>query len=128
MASTRSRNCPGDFRMEQVQNSRIWDASTLLCAGRQPADQTMLPGAGLVAASRLPAEHLANNYVDIENFLHGTGTTDLINSDRQQAPFLQLRNLQTLHLYDANHSHASAKVMPAPLVIEQLQRPALFQK
>ena len=74
MASTRNKNTRGNYAMELAENINTQDF--LLKPEYGLAEKTYNPGNGLGGA-HLPNTMLANNAVDIESFLRGTGTTNL---------------------------------------------------
>ncbi len=86
MSSTRNRNCPGDYRLEQqihqlqrqymsYDNSPFYGVST----------NTQLAGFGVVgmkAAHRI----LSENFCDIETQLFGIGSTNLVDPKPEVIP------------------------------------------
>ena len=94
MASTRNKNTRGNYAMEL--NRSIGRQDYLLNEQYGIASNTYNPGNGLGGA-HLPQSHLANNAVDIESFLRGTGTTDL--TKPQQSFTADLKCVQNINIY-----------------------------
>jgi len=76
MASTRNKNTPGDYQAQQKSYIQQVD----YCTNKEYAlaTPTLLAGSGLIQG-RLPDTELANNPNDIESFLFGIGSTNLVN-------------------------------------------------
>lgn len=74
MTSTCNKNTRGNYAMELAQNINVQDY--LLKPEYGIAEKTYNPGNG-IGGAHLPNTILANNAVDIESFLRGTGTTNL---------------------------------------------------
>jgi hypothetical protein len=94
MASTRNKNTRGDYAMEL--NRSINSQNYLLTQEYGVASNTYNPGNGLGGA-HLPQDHLANNAIDIESFLRGTGTTDL--TKPEQSFTADLKCVQNINIY-----------------------------
>ena len=77
MASTRNKNTPGNYRLEQYSlNQNIdWKLYEHSSCGR--ATQTNLPGNGILTG-RMSNNELSNNACDIESYLRGIGSTNLV--------------------------------------------------
>ena len=105
----------GDFRMEQngLLLQRQYPVYLNSCQG----DTIRHPGDGL-----LPSKHanfeLAHNAVDVESFLRGTGTCNLVAP--QQPPVAQLKILPSQNIFIKD-----SVLMPTPMVIHGNQRPNL---
>lgn len=113
MASTRNKNTPGNYALEQrqlAQQREYWTAH-----GANPS--LRLPGDGLLPA-RMPSHHLSDNAVNIESFLFGIGSTNLV--EPQTTPFhAELKALPSAHCYERNRR----VWIPRPLQIDPNQRP-----
>ena len=72
---------------------------------------TNLCGNGLLAG-QLPREKLSNNPIQIENFLFGINSTNLVN---REPPLIA----ELVSLPDVNIYKKSPTIMPNPLVIEK---------
>ena len=113
MASTRNKNTRGDYAMEL--NRSIGRQDYLLNEQYGIATNTYNPGNGLGGA-HLPQSHLANNAVDIESFLRGTGSTDL--TKPQQSFTADLKCVQNLNIYQR-----PAVIVPDKFIAQTDQRP-----
>ena len=112
MASTRDRNAPGNYKLEQAGNTtrinyRVNEFSRPL--------NSYHPGDGLLAAKTSRAE-LAENACDIESQLFGIGSSDLVNS----RPVIQpvLKSMKSLNMYDR-----PTLIMPEPMSVSSINRP-----
>jgi hypothetical protein len=115
MASTRNLNTPGNYNLEQRQY-RDMETYTLYPNSQYGAAyNTMLPGNG-VNPGQVPWNKLSNNAVQIESFLFGINSTNLV---QPQAPLVpELKTLET-----ANFFERTPVFIPEPLVVEKNQRP-----
>ena len=115
MASTRNLNTPGDYNLEQRQNRN--NANYTLYPNSQygAAYTTRLPGNGLTPA-QIPWNKLSHNAPDIESFLLGINSTNLVNP----APcfYPQLTKIDSVNIFEKDPT-----IIPEPLVIEKYQRP-----
>jgi hypothetical protein len=118
MASTRSKNTPGNYCLEERDYKEA--RSYLLYPNSQygTAYHTQLPGTGLLPG-QIPGNQLSHNTADIESFLFGINTTNLVNP----APKLvaELKSLESVNIFKKE-----ATFIPEPLIIEKNQRPFLF--
>jgi hypothetical protein len=115
MASTRNRNTPGDYSqfLKQNEQSDKWMLYENGAAGN--AYDTKLPGTGLNPA-QIPWNKLSNNAVDIESFLFGTNSTNLVNPAPPLTP--ELKCLGTANVFNKEPVY-----IPEPLVVSKSQRP-----
>ena len=115
MASTRNINTPGNYCLEE--SSFRQSSNYTLYANSQygAAYDTQLPGNGL-NPGQMPDNKLSNNSTDIESFLFGINSTNLVNPAPCFKP--ELKNLSTANLYKKEPT-----IMPIPLVIDTNQRP-----
>jgi hypothetical protein len=110
MASTRDRNTPGNYRMEQnINNSHVgWSTAAHEVAAYHPGD-----GLGAAKTARTA---LATNACDIESQLFGIGSSNLENPQPIVVP--QLARLKSLAVFD------KPKVaLPEPLNVDTRNRP-----
>jgi len=116
MASTRNKNTYGNYALEQKQYSQ--NAQYTLYANSQygEAYNTCLAGNGL-NPGQMPWTTMSNNAPDIETFLFGINSTNLVNPT---PPMLvpQLKCLNSANLFER-----STIFIPEPLTIEKHQRP-----
>lgn len=112
MASTRSINCPGDYRIEQWS----YNKQSAYCTYKDYAfaNRTLLPGDGLLGA-RIPETELSGNPKDIESFLFGIGSTNLVTPQAPVRP--EVKHIQSLAVMTK-----VPLIMPKDLVIQNDQR------
>jgi len=115
MASTRNKNTPGNYNLEQREFRQI--EKYVLYANSQygSAYNTMLPGNGLLPA-QIPWNKLSHNAADTESFLFGINSTNLVNPAPCLVP--EITSLSSTNIYDKSPIY-----IPEPLVIEKNQRP-----
>jgi hypothetical protein len=115
MASTRNKNTPGNYNLEQYENTQSRNYTLYPNSQYGAAYNTRLPGNGLLPA-QIPWDKLSYNAPDIESFLLGINSTNLVNP----APCLkpELANLQSTNIFDKRPT-----LIPEPLVVEKYQRP-----
>jgi len=115
MASTQNKNTPNDYCLQQRQFA-LANKYSLYENGQQgKAYNSAIPCVGYMP-SHMPRDILSKNSVDIESFLHGTNSTNLVNPQGPITP--KLTTLPTLSFFDR-----IPVIMPKPLVIENNQRP-----
>ena len=115
MASTRNRNTPGHYCLEQRQYLGSENYTLYPNSQYGAAYNTRLPGNGLLPA-QIPWNKLSYNAADTESFLFGINSTNLVNP----APCFKPEITQ---LHSANVFEKGPTLMPEPLVIEKNQRP-----
>jgi hypothetical protein len=115
MTSTRTRNTPGNYELEQRVNTQSVSYNTYLHRGIPT--QTHLPGDGLLTG-RVHISQLSNNYSDIESLLFGIGSTNLVNPQTPIQP--EIKYLQSLNI-----SNKVPLLIPSSLTIQPDQRPLM---
>lgn len=113
MSSTRNKNMPGDYALEQHSNKVGCKYSTYDSFGK-PAE-THYAGDGLLPG-RIAPMNLAFNACDIESQLFGIGSTNLVNPKSEVKP--DVKPIQSLNMIEK-----LPVFIPEPLVIEKNQRP-----
>jgi hypothetical protein len=115
MASTRNKNTPGNYCLQQKQfsDSSKWSLYEYGACGQ--AYNTRLAGNGL-NPGQLPWNTLSNNAADTESFLFGINSTNLVNPAPCFTP--EIKCLKT-----ANVFKMPDVIMPVPLVVPKDQRP-----
>ena len=115
MASTRNRNTPGNYNLEQKEFKQSENYTLYENSQYGAAFNTRLPGNGLNPA-QIPWNQLSNNAADIESFLFGINSTNLV----KPAPPLvaEFKKLDSANIFQKEPT-----LMPEPLVIEKNQRP-----
>lgn len=116
MASTRNRNTPLNYRQEVRlnQTAQQWQLYAH-GAGGTNAGPTHWAGNGLLQG-HLPRSELSYNPVEIESYLFGIGSTNLVEPQAPLTP--RLKCLTQANLYET-----PAVLMPVPLVVPKNQRP-----
>jgi hypothetical protein len=115
MASTRNRNTPGNYCLEQFEFKNSENYTLYKNSQYGSAYNTRLPGNGLLPG-QLPANKLSYNSIDTESFLFGINSTNLVNPAQCFVPEIS-------KLFSANIYEKDAVFIPEPLVIEKNQRP-----
>lgn len=115
MASTRNRNTPGNYNLEQRQYHESSNYTLYPNSQYGAAYNTRLPGNGLLPA-QIPWNKLSYNAADTESFLFGINSTNLVNPAPCFVP--EITKLSSANIFEKN-----AILMPEPLVIEKNQRP-----
>ncbi len=113
MSSTRNKNMPGDYNLEQHSNKVGCNYSTYDSFGKPT--ETHYAGNGLLPG-RIAYTNLAFNACDIESQLFGIGSTNLVNPKSAVKP--DLKPIQSLNMIDK-----LPIFIPEPLVVEKNQRP-----
>ena len=115
MASTRNKNTPGNFCLDHRQNvgSEAWQL--YINGANGFAYDTRLAGTGL-NPGQLPWSTLSYNPADIESFLFGINSTNLVNPAPPLRP--ELKCLKSVNLFKTRDN-----ILPVPLVIPKGQRP-----
>ena len=112
MASTRDKNAPGNYKLEQAGN-KFGSNYSVSEFGRPSVSYH--PGAGLLPAKTSRTE-LANNACDIESMLFGIGSNDLVNTRPTIQP--ALKPMKSLDMYVR-----PALILPEPVSVSSVNRP-----
>lgn len=115
MASTRNINTPGDYCLQQREFAHSELYTLYPNSQYGAAYNTQLPGAGLLPA-QIPGNKLSYNATNIESFLFGINSTNLVKPEPTFVP--ELKNLCQANIYKPSPTY-----MPDPLVILKDQRP-----
>lgn len=115
MASTRNRNTPGNYCLEQREYKGSENYTLYPNSQYGAAYNTRLPGNGLLPA-QIPWNKMSYNAPDIESFLLGINSTNLVNPAPCFVP--ELATLQQANIYEKG-----PVIMPEPLVVRKNQRP-----
>jgi hypothetical protein len=114
MASTSNRNTAGDYAQDQHQMLRIRQYD--MFRDRMYHPSPALPGDGLGSNRRMPRETLAHNACDVESFLFGIRTTDLV--DPKPPLAMQPIAVPSLSIMDR-----IPVILPDPIAVPKYQRP-----
>lgn len=119
MASTRNNNTLGNYQLQQQAYTfgREYIKYENSYTGR--AYNAALPNIGF-NPTRMPSDNFSSNPVEIESFLLGINSTNLVNPNKTPLK-PELKQLPTFSYFDRIQM-----IMPNPLVIEDRQRP-LFE-
>jgi hypothetical protein len=115
MASTRNINTRGNYTLEQKQYKQNETYTLYPNSQYGAAYDTKMPGNG-VNPGQVPWNQLSNNAPDIESFLFGINSTNLVNPAGPLYP--ELKSLET-----ANFFEKGPTLIPEPLTVEKKQRP-----
>ena len=115
MASTRNRNTPGNYCLEQKEFKQFETYTLYPNSQYGAAYNTRLPGIGLMPA-QIPWNKLSYNAADTESFLFGINSTNLVNPAPCFVP--EITKLDSANIFDKG-----SVLMPEPLVMEKKQRP-----
>lgn len=115
MASTRNKNTPGDYYLEQREHKQTSNYTLYPNSQYGTAYNTALPGNGLNPA-QIPSNQMSINAPDIESFLFGIDSTNLVNPRKLFVP--ELKTLKSTNIFNK-----TPVIIPEPLVIEKNQRP-----
>lgn len=116
MASTRSKNTPGDYQLETRAYTK--QSAYLAYEPYGHADTTYFPGDGLIGA-KISNVQLSKNYCDIESELRGIGTTNLVNA--HVPTVAQINNLKSMTFMDR-----VPLIIPEPIVVNNNERPVVL--
>jgi len=114
MASTRNKNSLGDYKLEQTAMVKQSEYATYTHGSQGMAIQTNFAGDGLIHG-RIASSQLSHNSCDIESFLFGIGSVNLVNPKHDPVP--QITHLPSLSIIDK-----TPILLPKPLVVEPRQR------
>ena len=115
MASTRNKNTPGNYNLEQREYRQFANYTLYPNSQYGAAYDTKLPGNGL-NPGQIPGNKMSYNAPDIESFLFGINSTNLVKPAPTFVP--ELANLGTSNIFKKDVIY-----VPEPLVVEKNQRP-----
>jgi hypothetical protein len=115
MASTRNKNTPVNYTLEERKYQTTRDHLMYENGSHGVAYDTKLAGNGLNPGN-MPWNKLSTNSADIESFLFGINSTNLVNPEKPLKP--ELTSLSSYDIFDK-----SPVYMPDNLVVDKYQRP-----
>jgi len=115
MASTRNRNTPINYSLEQNTYKKSEDYKLYANSQYGAAYNTRLAGNGLLPG-QIPWNKLSYNAADTESFLFGINSTNLVNPAPCFVP--EIAKLNAADIFEKGPTY-----MPEPLVVEKNQRP-----
>jgi hypothetical protein len=110
MASTRTRNTIGDYNLQQSINTHIQTYALYKNGSSGAPHIENMPGDGLGNVG-IRGYRQADNQVDIESFLRGTGTADLVNG-KYWVITPELRTVPTLNVFNKDRVIAPSIHLP----------------
>lgn len=115
MASTRNKNSPGDYTLEEAQffNRRAYITNDIYGAPKT----SYFPSDGLLP-SKMAHTTLSKNAPDIESYLFGINSTNLVNPETPVKP--DIKTLKSLSIID----HAPM-ILPEPFTPLIGERPSM---
>ena len=115
MTSTRNKNDRGNYKAEERgrEDQRLY--LMYKNQGNGQAFTNHYASDGLIGGRMGPAV-LSRNFADIDSFLKGTGSTNLVTPQNPIQP--QLKELESLAIIDR-----LPVIMPEPLKMDKYQRP-----
>lgn len=115
MASTRNKNTPGNYCLEQREFSESSGYTLYPNSQYGAAYTTRLAGNGLNPA-QIPWNKLSYNAPDVESFLFGINSTNLV----KPAPIFvpELSKIDSVNIFEKGRT-----LIPEPLVVQKNQRP-----
>ena len=116
MASTRFRNAPGDYKIQERNKATAREWVTY----DYKTNTSILPNAG-INMGRIPAYLLSNNQADVDSFLKGTYFNNLDDPKRGFTPRIK-------KVREVSYFEKDPIIMPEPLIVERNQRPEIFRR
>lgn len=118
MASTRNKNMPNEYRIQQDLNKRIMNENLYINSQYGKPLNDYIPLLGYMP-SHMSRETFSNNSIDIESSLYGIGSSNLVNPKDPVVPDNKL-------LFFKPWFYKSEQIiMPQPLVFKK-ERPSLY--
>ena len=115
MASTRNINTRGNYNLETREYAQMENYTLYANSQYGAAYDTKWAGLG-VNPAQIPGNQLSTNSTNIESFLFGINSTNLVNAAPPLRP--ELKNLET-----ANFIPKTKTLIPEPFAQEKGQRP-----
>ena len=117
MTSTRNKNDRGNYKAEEHSRESQRLYSLYVNQGNGQAYSNHFASDGLLPGKMGPLA-LSSNFADIDSFLKGTGSTNLVNPMNPIKP--QIKEIESLSVIDR-----IPLIMPSPLRRDKNQRPLL---
>jgi hypothetical protein len=115
MASTRNNNTIGQYKLQQSSYAPGREYLVYKNGANGVAYNTRFAGNGLLQG-HIPWNQMSRNSVDIEGFLFGVGSTNLVNPIGPLTP--EIIPLNTANIYET-----PPVLIPEPLMVHKGQRP-----
>jgi hypothetical protein len=115
MTSTRNKNMPNEYKIQQQFNSNIMDNNLYINSQYGKPISEYIPSVGYMP-SHMSRDSFSNNSIDIESTLYGIGSTNLVNGCQTVVP--SMKNIYFKNWFDRPNS----VIMPPPMFYNQ-ERP-----
>ena len=115
MASTRNNNTPENYKLQQRSYNCSYKWIDYQHSSYGPAYRPAIPCLG-ITPSHMSRDTLSYNPVDIESYLRGTGSTNLVNPETPVVP--EFKNVDNVSFFER-----IPLFIPQPLVVLDKQRP-----
>lgn len=112
---TRNKNQQGNYIMEQHAISKTYDEKTYINASQGQAFQTNFCGDGLLSG-RIAGRDLAKDDTDVESFLFGIGSGNLIQSSLPM--IIENKNIKSMNIFKKEQVR-----LPTDIIIDNTARP-----
>ena len=117
MSSTRNNNTRENYKLEQNINSSFYNYTEYKHSSYGLAYNVAIPSLGIMP-SHMPLNTLSHNPVDIETYLRGIGSTNLVDTQKEIVP--DLKNIDIISFFDR-----IPMIIPEPLIVHKNQRPLI---
>ena len=119
MTSTRNSNMTAEYTCKQIHHFK--EHSEIMYPGKRKNNLIAIPCAGINAGQYVPNTQLARNAVDVESFLYGIGSSNLV---KPQKPIkAEMKCLPSLSFFNRLQPY-----LPQSLIVEKCQRPKIFRR
>ena len=115
MASTRNNNTPGNYCQQQSAYAHARHETIYKHSAYGEAYDTKWAGNGL-NPGQLPWNTMSENAPDIQSFLFGINSTNLVTPQPALVP--EIKTMQSVNVFEKGPTF-----IPQPLVVEKGQRP-----
>jgi hypothetical protein len=122
MASTRNKNSTCNYKQEMHQYRENQQYTLYEHSSHGIAFETRWAGMGL-NPGQIPSSQLASNPVDIESFLFGVGSTNLIENCAKSGCVTASLNPELKSLYQFNLYDDKKPILPNPMIHPLHERP-----
>jgi len=112
---TRNKNTIGNYNLEQLNKIKTFSYQIYEYSAFGKCENNFLPGLGL-GASYMPNVELSKNATDIDSYLKGIGSTNLVSPLAPITP--ELCKYKSLNLFEKDPVY-----VPSSVAVEANQRP-----
>lgn len=117
MTSTRNKNMPNEYKIEQNLNKRIMNENLYLNSQYGKPIHEHIPAIGYIP-SHMSRDTFSKNSIDVESCLKGIGSTNLVTPNERVHP--SYNNIQFKEWFE----RPTSVIMPAPMFYS-IERPDL---